>query len=165
MNKLSPTQLNRLEQQIQKNKPHQALHAELVDHIASLIEQRMDQGQAFSDAFDQVLQQANPQALDQLKQLYLQEFSSRPSPALPRASQTKRRYKRRPETKPFQYMLLSSVLTFLILMGFLVVVSRPLAVPIDAFQTAWGAAGLMGILVVQWWLVRRFRNPKRPQMV
>ncbi|WP_332368023.1 hypothetical protein [Spirosoma telluris] len=138
MNKLSPAQLNRLAQQIQQNRPHQALHAELVDHIASLIEQRMDQGQDFPIAFDQVMQQANPQALDQLKQLYHREFTSQPSPATPTNLRNRLRYKRRPETKPFQYMLLSSVLTFLLLMGFLVVVSRPLAVPINAFKTAWG---------------------------
>lgn len=163
MNKLSRAQLNRLEQQIQQNKPHQALHTELIDHIASLIEQQMDQGQDFPGAFDRVMQQANPQVLDQLKQHYLREFDSPSPPITLAASRAKIRAKRRPETKPFQYMLLSSVLTFLLLMGFLIVVSRPLAVPIDAFKTAWGAAGLMGILVVQWWLVRRLRKPKRLQ--
>jgi|GEM_PF-5501328 len=161
MNKLSHEQLLRLEQQLQQTSPHQALQAELLDHLASLIEQRMDQGQPFSDAFDQVIQQANPQALDQLKHLYLQEFPVRPSTIPLRPTRIGLRHQRRPATKPFQYMLLSSVLTFLILMGFLVVVSRPLAIPIDAFRTAWGALGLTGILFVRWWLSRKGDKPKR----
>lgn len=161
MNKLSPEQLLRLQQQLQQTRPHQALQAELLDHMASLIEQHMDQGQPFSSAFDQVSQQANPQALDQLKHLYLQEFPTQPSTIPMRATRIGLRHQRRPATKPFQYMLLSSVLTFLILMGFLVVVSRPLAIPIDAFRTAWGALGLTGILIVRWWLSRKNTKPKR----
>ncbi|GAB4032097.1 hypothetical protein [Spirosoma gilvum] len=161
MNKLSRDQLLWLEQQLQQTRPHQALQAELLDHMASLIEQRMDQGQPFSDAFEQVTQQANPQALGQLKQRYLQEFPARPAtiPLMP--TRIGLRQKRRPATKPFQYMLLSSVLTFLILMGFLVVVSRPLAVPMSAFKTALGALGLTGILIARWWLSRRGAKPKR----
>lgn len=163
MNKLSPDQLRHLAQQIQQTRPHQALQAELLDHLASLIEQRMDQGQEFSVAFDQVMQLANPHALAQLKQLYLQEFSSRSSPGMPVAPRVRLRAQRRPATRPFQYMLFSSVLTFLLLMGFLILVSRPLAVPIGAFQTAWGAglAGLMSVFVVRWWLARNRRKPKR----
>lgn len=163
MNKLSRAQLTQIEQQIQQTNSHEALHTELVDHIASLIEQRMDQGQDFPVAFDQVMQQANPQALAQLTQRYIREFTSPFSPVTPRASRIRLRSKRRPDTKPFQYMLLSSVLTFLLLIGFLVVVSRPLSVPIGAFQTVWGAAGFMCILVVRWWLARRLRKPKHLQ--
>lgn len=161
MNRLSRDQLTRLEQQLQQTRPHQALQAELLDHMASLIEQRMDQGQPFSDAFDQVTQQATPQVLDQLKHLYLQEFPAQPSTIPLRPTRIGLRHQRRPATKPFQYMLLSSVLTFLILMGFLVVVSRPLAIPIDAFRTGWGALGLTGILFVRWWLSRKGDKPKR----
>lgn len=158
MSKLSRAQLNLVAQHIQQAKPHHALQAELVDHVASLIEQRIDQGQDFTAAFDQVVQQANPQVLDQLKQLYIREFSGPPATA----TQLKVRSKRRPATKPFQYMLLSSVLTFLILMGFLIVVSRPLAIPIGVFQTAWGIAlaGILGVFMVRWWLKSRSRKPK-----
>ncbi|WP_080057634.1 hypothetical protein [Spirosoma aerolatum] len=163
MNRLSRDQLTHLEQQLQQTSPHQALQAELLDHMASLIEQRMDQGQIFTDAFDQVIQQANPQALNQLKQLYLQEFPSPLSTVSMKPTRIGLRHQRRPATKPFQYMLLSSVLTFLILVGFLVVVSRPLAIPMRAFQTAWGALGLMGIVIVRWWLSRKGAKPKRFQ--
>ncbi|MFD2573031.1 hypothetical protein ACFSUS_20485 [Spirosoma soli] len=158
MNKLSPAQLNRLVQEIQHCKPHQALHAELLDHIASLIEQRMDQGQDFPTAFEQVMQQANPLALHQLKQLYIREFSG----PFATAARFRVRPKRRPATKPFQYMFLSNGLTFLILMGFLIVVSRPLAIPIVIFQTAWvfALAALLGIGMVRWWLKGRPRKPK-----
>ncbi|GAB3884606.1 SoxR reducing system RseC family protein [Spirosoma agri] len=167
MNKLSRAQLDRLTQHIQQTKPHEALQAELVDHIASQIEQRMDQGYDFSTAFEQVMQQANPQALDQLKQVYLQEFGIRHSQLTSTPLRVGIRSKRRPDTKPFRYMLLSSVLTFLILMVFLIVVSRPLSIPIDAFQTAWkaGLAGLVGVFIVRWWLARRLRKPKRLQTV
>ncbi|MBD2754338.1 hypothetical protein [Spirosoma validum] len=163
MNKLSRDQLNHLEQHIQKTNPHQALQAELLDHIASLIEQRMDQGHPFPVAFDQVMQRANPQVLAQLKELYLREFSVRFSSATLTVSRVRLRSKRRPATRPFQYMLLSSILTFLLLMGFLIIVSRPLAVPIGAFQTAWGAglAGLMSVFFVRWWLSRSRHRPKR----
>lgn len=163
MNKLSRDQLKHVEQQLQKSNPHQALQAELLDHIASLTEQRMDQGQPFLDAFDQIMQQASPQALAQLKQLYLREFSIRALPASQTALRVKLRLKRRPTTKPFQYMFLSTVLTFLILMGFLLVVSRPMAIPIGAFHTAWGAglAACMSVLVVRWWLARKSRKPKQ----
>ncbi|GAB4029968.1 hypothetical protein [Spirosoma jeollabukense] len=163
MNKLSRDQLDHLAQQIQQTRPHQALQAELLDHIASLIEQRLDQGQEFSVAFDQVMQQANPHALAQLKQLYLREFTSRSSQAMAVALRGRSRAQRRPATRPFQYMLLSSVLTFLLLMGFLILVSRPLAVPIGAFQTAWGAglAGLVSVVVVRWWLGHNRHKTRR----
>lgn len=162
MNKLSRTQLDQLAQQFQETSPHQALEVELLDHIASLIEQRMDQGQTFSAASEQVMQQANPQVMAQLKQLYLREFSTQTSSGLPLTSRARVRMKRRPTTQPFQYMLLSSVLTFLLLMGFLGVVSRPLAIPIDAFRTAWFAVGLAAIVILRWWLTNRFQKAKRP---
>lgn len=163
MNKLSPDQLSHLAQQIQQTRPHQALQAELLDHLASLIEQRMDQGQEFSIAFDQAMQLANPHALVQLKQLYLQEFTSKSSQAMPVALRVRLRAQRRRATRPFQYMLLSSVLTFLLLMGFLILVSRPLAVPLGAFQTAWGAglAGLMSVVIVRWWLAHNRLKTRR----
>ncbi|GAB3696742.1 hypothetical protein GCM10027592_20240 [Spirosoma flavus] len=158
MNKLSRAQLDLVAQHIQQAQPHQALQAELIDHLASQIEQRMDQGQAFLTAFEQATQQANVQALVQLKQLYIREFTGQPASATQRKLQSKRR----PATKPFQYMLLSSGLTFLILMVFFIVIIWPLAIPINVFQTAWGIglAGLLGILMVRWWLARRSRRPK-----
>lgn len=162
MNKLSRTQLDQITQQFQQTNPHQALEAELLDHIASLIEHRMDQGQTFPAASEQVMQQATSQVMAQLKQLYFREFSTQLQPVMPTISRARIRMKRRPATKPFQYMQLSSILTFLLLIGFLIVVSRPLAIPMDAFRTAWGAVGLAGILILRWWLTNRLRKSKRP---
>ncbi|GAB3957089.1 hypothetical protein GCM10028805_48840 [Spirosoma harenae] len=161
MTKLSRTQLDLIADQIQQTNPHQALQAELIDHVASLIEQRMDTGQTFSDATEQVMQQANTQVMAQLKQLYFREFTNQPSLMAATTLRTRIRQKRRPATKPFQYMFLSSVLTFFILMGFLIVVSRPLAVPMDAFRTAWGGVGLTGLLILRWWLSNKSRKSKR----
>ena len=158
MTKLSRAQLNLIAQHIRQARTHPALQAELVDHMATLIEQRMDQGQAFPAAFEQLVQQTNPQAMHQLKQRYSREFMGYgPTPA-----QLNRRAKRRPATKPFYYMFLSSGLTLLILMGgFLIVVGHPLSVPIGVFQAAWaiGLVGLGGVLVVRRWLTSRFPKP------
>lgn len=154
MNRLSRAQLDLVAQHIRQAKPHPALQAELVDHMAVLIEQQMDQGQAFPAAFEQLVQQTNPQAMHQLKQRYDQAFTG----LRPTATQLLRRAKRRPATKPFHYMFLSSGLTLLILMGgFLFVVCRPLALPIGVFHTTWsiGLVGVGGVGVVRWWLKSR----------
>ena len=149
MNKLSRAQLDQITQQFQQTNPHQALEAELIDHIASLIEHRMDQGQTFPAASEQVMQQATAQVMAQLKQLYFREFSAQSQAVMPTISRNRVRMKRRPATKPFLYMQLSSMLTFLLLMGFLMVVTRPLTIPMNAFRTAWGAVGLAVILSLQ----------------
>ncbi|MGF7216534.1 small-conductance mechanosensitive channel [Spirosoma lacussanchae] len=162
MNKLSRTQLDQITQQLQRTGPHLALEAELLDHIASLIEQRMDQGQTFTVASEQVMQQANSQVIAQLKQVYHQELGPKHSLGMPKTSRARFRMKRRPTTRPFQFMQLSSILTFLLLIGFLLVVSRPLAIPMAAFRTAWGAAGLAGILLLGGWLTNKLRKSKRP---
>ncbi|UHG94016.1 hypothetical protein [Spirosoma oryzicola] len=158
MNKLTRAQLDLVVQHIQQAKPHHALQAELIDHMASLIEQRMDQGEDFSAAYNQLTQQATVQAMNQLRQVYSREFGG----STARTTRLKIRQKRRPATKPFQYMLLSSVLTFLVLMGFLIVVSRPLSIPIGVFQTAWGMGltSLTGVLIIRWWLTRRSSKSK-----
>lgn len=160
MNKLSRAQLDYVALQLQQTKPHQALQAELLDHIASLIEQRMNQGQTFAVAFDQVMQQANPQALDYLKQLYFRELLFRATPA---ASRVGLRSKRRSAAKPLQYVLLASLFAFLMVMGCLILVSLSLDVPMSAFQTVWGVSitGLAGVFLVRWWLARQLSKPKR----
>lgn len=165
MNKLSRAQLDAVTYHILQTKPHQALQAELVDHIASLIEQRIKQGQAFPEAFEQVMQQANPQALGKLRQLYLQEFTVAPSAASLMVSRSRLRSQRRTSPQSFQYMLLSSVLTFLVLMLFIALVSRPFAVPVGTFQMVFvvGLAGVMGVFMARWWTTRRLRKPKRFQ--
>lgn len=162
MNKLSRAQLDQIIQQFQQTNPHQALEAELLDHIASLIEHQMDQGQTFPVAFEQVMQQANAQVMAKLKQLYLGEFNNPLQSVMPTIPRVSIRMKRRPATRPFQYMQLSSILTFLLLIGFLIVVSRPLAIPMNAFRTAWGAVGLAGLLLLRWWLTNKHRKSKQP---
>ncbi|QKZ15463.1 hypothetical protein [Spirosoma sp. KUDC1026] len=163
MEKLSRDQLNQVSHHIQQTNPHQALQTELIDHLATIIEQRMDQGSDFQTAFDQAKQQASPQALSHLEQLYAREFMSRfLVPATGRAGVKSRH---RLAAKPLRNMLLSSVITLLLLMGVLVGISRPLAIPLGAFQPVWGAAllGLSGVTLFRWWLTRRLRKPKRMQ--
>jgi hypothetical protein len=163
MNKLSRDQLNQVSYHIQQANPHQALQAELVDHLATQIEQRMDQGLDFQTAFEQVRQQASPQALSQLKQLYTREFM--PQFSVPATGRAGVKSRHRLAARPLRYMLLSSVVTLLLLMGVLIWISRPLAIPLGAFQPVWGAAlmGLSGVVLVRWWLARRLRKPKRMQ--
>lgn len=158
MNKLSRAQLGLVVQHIRQVRPHQDLQAELVDHMATLIERQMDEGKDFPAAFKQLTQQTNLQIMNQLNHHYRREFTDNRATA----ARLSVRSKRRPATRPFQYMFLSSGLTFLILMGFLLVISRPLAMPIGVFQTAWavGLAGLGGVLVVRWWLKRRASKSK-----
>lgn len=159
MNKLSRAQLDLIVRHIRQARSHPALQAELVDHMAALIEQQMDQGRDFPAVFEQLVQHTNSQVLNQLKQHYNREFMD----YRPTATQLNRRAKRRPATKPFYYIFLSSGLTLLILMvGFLIVLGHPLSVPIGVFQVAWaiGLAGLGGVGVVRWWLTSRFPKPK-----
>jgi hypothetical protein len=163
MNKLSREQLDQVAHHIQQTNPHQALQVELLDHLATQIEQRMNQGLSFPNAFDQVTQQASPQALFQLKQLYTREFIAQQ--LIPATGQASVKSRRRLAAKPLRFMLLSSVVTLLLLMSVLIWISRPLAIPIGAFQPVWGAAltGLMGVVLTRWWLARQIRKPKRIQ--
>ncbi|CCG98395.1 hypothetical protein FAES_0383 [Fibrella aestuarina BUZ 2] len=161
MNKLSRTQLAQLARQLRQTNPHQALEPELLDHLASLIEHEMDRGQPFDVAAQQVIQQASPQAMVELTQHYIQEVSAWRSPAVSAALKARGRLKRRPATKPFRYMLISNVFTFVLLMGFLIVVSRPLAVPLSAFRLVWGTGALLAILFLWWWSTGKVRTTKR----
>jgi hypothetical protein len=164
MNKLSPDQLDHIAQHIQQTNPHQALQAELLDHLAAQVEHHMTQGLDFQTAFDQVKQQASPQAMTQLKQLYLREFI--PQSAVHLSSvRIGARARRRSATKPFQYMLLSNIVAFVILMSSIIWISRPLDVPIGAFQRVWGAGllilvGLLGVFLVRWRTTRRSHKQK-----
>lgn len=158
MNKLSRAQLDLVAQHIRQAGSHSALQAELVDHMAALIERQMNQGKDFPTAFEQLIQQTSPQAMHQLRQRYDQEFTGHRATAIP----LNRRAKRRPMTKPFYYMFLSSGLTLLMLMGgFLFVVCRPLGLPIGVFHTTWvmGLVGFGSVGVARWWLTSRSPKP------
>lgn len=154
MNKLSRAQLNLVTQHIRQAKLHPALQAELVDHMATLIERQMDQGRDFSTAFNQLLQQTNAPVLNGLKQRYNQEFAGHRFTA----TQLNRRAKRRLATKPFYYIFLSSGLTLLLLMGgLLFLVCHPLVLPIRVFHSTWAISliGFGSVGVARWWLTRR----------
>ena len=151
---LSRDQLHVVIQHIRRAKPHPALEAELVDHMAVLIERQMSQGQDFAAAFDKLAGQTSSQALHGLSQCYDRTF-------MPPVSRFNRRLKRRPATRPFHYMFLSSGLTLLLLMGgFLVVITRPLALPSGVFHPTWaiGLAALGAVGLARWWL--KGRPPK-----
>ncbi len=154
MHTLSRDQLHRVIQHIRQARPHPALEPELVDHMATLIERQMSQGQDFAAAFDKLAGQTSPQALRVLSQHYDRTF-------MPPVSRFNRRLKRRPATKPFYYMFFSSGLTLLLMGGFLVVITRPLALSSGVFHPTWAIAlaALGAVGLTQWWLLKR-RSPK-----
>ena len=128
MTKLSSNQLVQVTQYIRQTRSHPALQAELVDHMATLLERQMNQGHDFAAAFEQLIGRASPQVILDLSYRYQQTFT-------PPVSRFNRRQIRRPTTKPFYYMFLSSGLTLLLLMGgFLVVITRPLALSSGVFR-------------------------------
>ncbi|MEZ0612235.1 hypothetical protein ACAW74_27240 [Fibrella sp. WM1] len=161
MNKLSRAQLDQLSWQLRQTNPHQALEPELLDHLASLIEHQMNQGQPFAIAAQQVIRQASPQVMAELTQRYVEEVFPGQFPMVSAALKARGRLKRRPTTKPFRYMLLSNLLTFVLLMGFLIVVSRPLAIPLSAFRISWGTGALLAMLILWWWRSGKIQSAKR----
>ena len=154
MTKLSSNQLVQVTQYIRQAKPHPALQAELVDHMATLLEREISRGHDFAAAFAQLTGRASPQVILDLSDRYQQTFS-------PPVRRLNRRERRRPATKPFYYIFLSSGLTLLLLMGgFLVVITRPLALPSGVFHPTWaiGLAALGAVGLARWWL--KGRSPK-----
>ncbi|UHG94739.1 hypothetical protein [Spirosoma oryzicola] len=150
MTKLSANQLEQVTQYIRQTKPHPALQAELVDHIATLLERQLSQGHDFAVAFEQLTGRASPQIIQGLSHQYQQTFS-------PPVSRLNRRLKRRPATKPFYYIFLSSGLTLLLLMGgFLLIMTPPLALSGGVFGPTWaiGLAALCAVVGARWWLKR-----------
>ena len=150
MTKLSSNQLVQVTQYIRQTKPHPALQAELVDHMATLLEREISQGHDFAAAFEQLTGRASPQVILDLSDRYQQTFS-------PPVRRLNRRERRRPATKPFYYIFLSSGLTLLLLMGgFLVVMTRPLALSSGVFWPTWaiGLAALCAVVGARWWLKR-----------
>lgn len=159
MKQLTRPQLIQLEQALRRNGPHQALQAELVDHLASEIEHLIDGGQAFEAALQQVMQEASPQAVAELKQTYQQMLNHVPQPTLlPRLS-LGRRGKRRSVAEPFQQWLQGSVVAFITLMVCLTWVSQLFALPLDAFGGVW-LLGLVSLLVA---LSARLLFRRRPR--
>lgn len=159
MTKLTRPQLIQLEQALRRSGPHQALQAELIDHLASEVEHLIDGGQSFEVALQQAMQEANPEAVAQLKQTYQQVLNRVPLPALlPRLSGGQRG-KRRSVAKPFQQWLQGSVVAFLTLMICLTWVSQLFALPLKVFGEIW-LLGLTSLLVA---LSARllFRHPSR----
>lgn len=154
MQSLSPGQLKEITQYIRQTRPHPALQAELIDHLASLIERRMHQGEEFRTAFQELVPQASLPVMQQLNQQYNRTFNG----LRPTVHPYNRRVKHRLATKPFYYMYLSSGLTLLLLIvGFLLLIGRPLSLSDGVFQPTWGiamaAVGAVGL--VRWWLKKR----------
>lgn len=150
MTKLSSNQLVQVRHYVWQTKSHPALQAELVDHMATLLERQLSQGHDFAAAFEQLTGRASPQVILGLSQQYQQTFS-------PPVSQINRRLKRRPATKPFHYIFLSSGLTLLLMMGgFLLVMTRPLALSSGIFGPTWaiGLVALCAVVGARWWLKR-----------
>lgn len=155
MTKLSSHQLVQVSQYIRQTKPHPALLAELVDHLATLLERQMSQGHDFAAAFEQLTGRASPQVILDLSYRYQQTFS-------PPVRRLNYRERRRPATKPFYYIFLSSGLTLLLLMGgFLILTTRPLALSSGVFHSTWvtGLAALGAVGLALWWLKGRPSKP------
>lgn len=162
MNKLSDTQLARITYYIQQTSILPELQAELVDHVASLVEKRMEQGLDFSVAFEQVMQQANPQALVRLKELYIQETVVRSLSTTSVAARRRVRAKRRSLSQPIQYSMYGSVFAFIVLMGLLILISRSMSMSLAHSQLAWimSGVGLTGVLLARWLLSPKIRKLK-----
>lgn len=162
MNQLSDTQLDRITHYIQQTSVQPVLQAELVDHVVSLVEKRMEQGLEFSVAFEQVMQQANPQALARLKELYVQETMGRSSLTMSVMARRRIRAKRRSLSQPIQYSIYGSVFAFVVLMGLLILISRSMSMSLAHSQLAWiiGGVGLIGVLVARWLLSPKIRKLK-----
>lgn len=153
MKKLAPNQLDQVRQYVRQTSPHPALAAELVDHLASLLERQLNQGYDFTTAFAQLTGQVSPQIMLDLNHQFKQTFT-------PPVSRLNRHPKRRPATRPFHYMFLSCALTFLLLMGGFLLIAHPMALSSGVFYPVW-AIGLVGVGAVglaRWWLKRRSPN-------
>lgn len=160
MTKLTRPQLTQLEQALRQRGPHQALQTELVDHLASEVEYLINSGQSFETALHQAMQEANPQAVAQLKQTYQQVFNQVSLPTLlPRLS-TNRRGKRRPVDKPFRQWLYGSVFAFVVLMICLTWVSQLFSLPLKALSEVWslGLTSLLAALIARLLFRRRSRK-------
>lgn len=162
MNQLSDTQLDRITHYIKQTSVQPALQAELVDHVASLIEKRMEQGQDFSVAFEQVVQQANPQALARLKELYVQETMGRSSLTMSVMARRRVRSKRRSLLQPIQYSIYVSAFACIVIMGILILISRSMSMSLAHSQLTWimGGVGLTGVLIARWLLSPKIRKLK-----
>lgn len=148
MKKLTRPQLTQLEQALYRSGPHQALQTELVDHLASEIEHLIDAGQPFETALHQVMQEANPQAVAQLKQTYQQLVNPVPALAFSRRLAGRRQRKRQLMVNQFPTWLRVSVVAFVTLMICLTWVSQLFALPLGVFGGVWllGLASLIGSL-------------------
>ncbi|GAB3547285.1 hypothetical protein [Spirosoma fluminis] len=160
MKKLSKTQLHQLDQALRRNRLQQALHAELIDHLALDIEYLMAGGESYEVALQRVLQEASPQALDHLKQTYQQVLHLVPLPALLNRLAPRRYAKRRSRPGQYQQWQQASILAFVTLIICLMWVCQVFAVPLQAFGTVWlvGLASVFGAISARWLFRRRPRR-------
>lgn len=161
MKRLTPSQLAELEQALSGSHPHQALQAELLDHLAAEIETLMNNGQSYELALQQAMQEANPQALAQLKHTYQQSLGLVSVQVLSRRSPGRRYRKRHSASTQLPTWLRTSAFTFVTLMICLMWVSQLFAVPLGVFNFVW-VAGLTSLSVV--YSVRLLLRPRSRTM-
>ncbi|GAB4017433.1 hypothetical protein [Spirosoma koreense] len=147
MKKLTVSQLRQVKQALHRNHPHRALQAELLDHLAMDIEHRMAAGQPYEAALHQVMEEASPQAIAQLKQTYQQALNLAPMPIVSGRLATGRYRRHRSQPGHYQQWLQGSVIAFVTLMICLMWVSQVFAMPLKAFGNVW-LVGLSSLLVV-----------------
>ncbi len=70
MKKLTPTQLEVVENHLIRNGSNDALMSELLDHLSCEIEQKMEKGLSFDDSLSNIIPEANAKALKYLRQNY-----------------------------------------------------------------------------------------------
>lgn len=137
MKRLTASQLAELKQALGRRGPHQALQAELLDHLATEIETLVNDGQTYETALQQVMQEANPQALAHLKQTYQQSFGFVPIPTLPRRLSGRRYRNRQAVSAQLPTWLRVSAFTVVTLLICLMWVSQLFAVPLYVFNLVW----------------------------
>ena len=142
MKRLTAVQLDELKQTLGRSYPHRALQAELLDHLAAEIETRMDDGQPYELALQQAMQEANPEAIAQLKRTYQHAFGLVPALTLPRRLSTQRYRNRQSASKQLPIWLGASAFTFVALMICMMWVSQRFSVSLDVFKLVW-VAGLI----------------------
>ena len=147
MKRLTALQLAELKQELSRSCSHQALQAELLDHLAVEIETMMNDGQTYEMALHQAMQEANPQALAQLKHTYQQSLNFVPLPSLLRRPSGRRYRNRQSVSTQLPTWLRTSAFTFVTLMICLMWVSQLFAVPLGVFSLVW-VAGLISLSVI-----------------
>ncbi|MGV3559580.1 hypothetical protein [Larkinella arboricola] len=160
MIKLTALHLQQLDQALVRSGLPQVLHPELLDHLAIDIEHAMADGQDFSAALHQVMQQVNAEAIAQLKQIDQQMQDRAVVPAFVNRVPVRRYRKRHRATDQFKIWRQTSVLAFVTLMICLFWMSPVFCIPLTAFGSVCIVAltSLLGALGARLFTPRRSRG-------